>query len=103
MVKVRVIINIIFFFEIILKLIRKKFFFSLGNAVYAQSADLVCTAPFPCMPIYFHNDTPSHDLYRSAYFSTYSGVWYHGDFIFINPNTGGVIMLGRSDGTLNPG
>ncbi|CAI2173799.1 10214_t:CDS:2 [Funneliformis geosporum] len=76
---------------------------SQGNPVYAESADLVCTAPFPCMPIYFWNDTPSHDLYRSAYFTTYNRVWYHSDFIFINPNTGGLIMLGRSDGTLNPG
>ncbi|KAG0003727.1 hypothetical protein BGZ65_001406 [Modicella reniformis] len=40
--------------------------------------------------------------YKAAYFDNYSGVWYHGDFMWINPNTGGILMLGRSDGTLNP-
>ncbi|ELK26438.1 Acetoacetyl-CoA synthetase [Myotis davidii] len=30
------------------------------------------------------------------------GVWAHGDYCKINPKTGGIIMLGRSDGTLNP-
>ncbi|KAF9082615.1 hypothetical protein BGX29_003722, partial [Mortierella sp. GBA35] len=40
--------------------------------------------------------------YKSAYFDNYQGVWYHGDFVWINPNTGGIVMLGRSDGTLNP-
>ncbi|CAG8493099.1 1411_t:CDS:2 [Diversispora eburnea] len=64
--------------------------------------DLVCTKPFPAMPIYFYNDDENHTKYTKAYFSNYSSIWYHGDFIWINPNTQGVIMLGRSDGTLNP-
>jgi acetoacetyl-CoA synthetase len=70
--------------------------------VYGEAADLVCTQPFPCQPVYFWND---HDLnkYKSAYFDMYKGVWYHGDFIWINPTTLGLVMLGRSDGTLNPG
>ncbi|CAG8784884.1 39003_t:CDS:2 [Gigaspora margarita] len=71
--------------------------------VYAKPADLVCTKPFPCMPIYFYNDDHKNSKYMSAYFSNYSSVWYHGDYVWINPNTGGVVMLGRSDGTLNPG
>ncbi|CAG8592269.1 13841_t:CDS:2 [Cetraspora pellucida] len=71
------------------------------NPVYAKSADLVCTKPFPCMPLYFYND--SHNTkYMEAYFSNYTSIWYHGDYMWINPNTGGVVMLGRSDGTLNP-
>nr|D7PHZ3.1 RecName: Full=Malonamoyl-CoA synthetase vrtB; AltName: Full=Viridicatumtoxin synthesis protein B [Penicillium aethiopicum]ADI24927.1 VrtB [Penicillium aethiopicum] len=40
--------------------------------------------------------------YESSYFAKYPGVWAHGDHIQINPRTGGLIMLGRSDGTLNP-
>ncbi|KAK9709369.1 hypothetical protein K7432_009073 [Basidiobolus ranarum] len=69
--------------------------------VYGQSGDLVCIKPFPCMPVYFWNDEDG-SKYKSAYFDNYDGVWYHGDFVYINASTGGVIMLGRSDGTLNP-
>ncbi|GAB5589527.1 hypothetical protein Unana1_04427 [Umbelopsis nana] len=70
--------------------------------VLGQSADLVCTAPFPCMPVYMYKDDEPRSKYMNAYFSVYQHVWYHGDFVWINPNTKGVIMLGRSDGTLNP-
>ncbi|KAJ1980885.1 hypothetical protein H4R33_005367 [Dimargaris cristalligena] len=69
--------------------------------VYNESGDLVCTRPFPCMPVYFWNDTDGR-RYRRAYFDHYPEVWYHGDFVWINRSTGGVVMLGRSDGTLNP-
>ncbi|CAG8568363.1 5644_t:CDS:10 [Ambispora leptoticha] len=72
------------------------------NPVLAKPGDLVCTRPFPCMPVFFWNDPDNHK-YRAAYFDNYSSVWYHGDFLWINPNTGGLVMLGRSDGTLNPG
>ncbi|KAI9024374.1 acetoacetate-CoA ligase [Phycomyces nitens] len=72
-----------------------------NKPVYAQSADLVCTRPFPCMPVYMYQD-PEGLKYKNAYFDVYDNVWYHGDFVWINPKTGGVIMLGRSDGTLNP-
>lgn len=70
--------------------------------VLGQSADLVCTAPFPCMPVYMYKDDSNRSKYMNAYFSVYQHVWYHGDFVWINPKTKGVIMLGRSDGTLNP-
>ena len=74
-----------------------------GRNVYGVSGDLVCTRAFPCMPIYFWNDThPPNARYKEAYFSQYPGVWYHGDFVWLNPNTKGVVMLGRSDGTLKP-
>ncbi|KAI7861446.1 acetoacetate-CoA ligase [Spinellus fusiger] len=72
-----------------------------NTPVYAESADLVCTVPFPCMPVYMYAD-PGHAKYKAAYFDQYDNIWYHGDFVWINPNTGGVVMLGRSDGTLNP-
>lgn len=72
-----------------------------GKKTESSSGDLVCTRPFPCMPVYFWGDE-KNEKYRDAYFSTYPGVWYHGDYVYINPKTGGVIMLGRSDGTLKP-
>ncbi|KAG0019121.1 hypothetical protein BGZ80_006266 [Entomortierella chlamydospora] len=73
-----------------------------NTPVYGQSGDLVCSKLFPCMPVYFWDDLPEHKKYKAAYFDNYPGVWYHGDFVWINPNTGGIVMLGRSDGTLNP-
>ncbi|KAI8346988.1 hypothetical protein B0O80DRAFT_392144 [Mortierella sp. GBAus27b] len=72
-----------------------------GSAVFGSSGDLVCSRLFPCMPVYFWDDG-DYKKYRGAYFDNYSGIWYHGDFVWINPNTGGIVMLGRSDGTLNP-
>jgi acetoacetyl-CoA synthetase len=72
-----------------------------GHSVRNQRAELVCTAPFPSMPIYFWND-PRGEKYHAAYFDTYPNVWRHGDFIEINER-GGVVIYGRSDATLNPG
>lgn len=67
-----------------------------------EPGELVCTKPFPSMPVRFWND-PEFQLYRAAYFDKIPGVWAHGDFIHMNPKTnGGIVMLGRSDGTLNP-
>lgn len=74
---------------------------SEGNAVLNQSGELVCTKPFPSMPTKFWNDADG-SKYRSAYFSRFNGIWCHGDFCKINSATGGIVMLGRSDGTLNP-
>ncbi len=76
-------------------------FDSEGKPVVNQKAELVCTAPFPSMPLYFWND-PDGKKYHDAYFDIYPNVWRHGDFIEIT-NTGGVIIYGRSDTTLNPG
>ena len=72
-----------------------------GQSVTACQGELVCTAPFPSMPIYFWDD-PEGRKYKAAYFSVYPGVWRHGDFIEITER-GGVIFYGRSDATLNPG
>lgn len=72
-----------------------------GKSVIEQRGELVCTAPFPSMPIYFWND-PDDEKYESAYFDIYPGIWRHGDYISITKN-GGVIVHGRSDSTLNPG
>lgn len=53
------------------------------------------------MPVHFWND-PQGLKYKKAYFNKFAGVWTHGDFCSINSSTGGILMLGRSDGTLNP-
>jgi len=72
-----------------------------GTSVINQQGELVCTAPFPSMPIYFWND-PDNQKYHDAYFDAYSNVWRHGDYILITEK-GGVVIYGRSDATLNPG
>ena len=72
-----------------------------GKPIVGQQGELVCTAPFPSMPIYFWNDEDG-GRYQSAYFEAYPGIWAHGDFIEVTER-GGVIMYGRSDATLNPG
>ncbi|MFO7751947.1 MAG: acetoacetate--CoA ligase, partial [Desulfobacteraceae bacterium] len=60
--------------------------------VVGRTGELVCTAPFPSMPICFWND-PDGYKYRSAYFEDYPGIWTHGDFIMVTER-GGVIMFG---------
>jgi acetoacetyl-CoA synthetase len=65
------------------------------------AGELVCTRPFPSMPVGFWND-PDGARYRDAYFARFPGVWHHGDFAQWTAH-GGMILLGRSDATLNPG
>ena len=72
-----------------------------GRPVIGQQGELVCCKPFPSMPIYFWDD-PDGQKYHSAYFDVYPGIWRHGDFVIVTER-GGVVMLGRSDATLNPG
>jgi acetoacetyl-CoA synthetase len=66
-----------------------------------QKGELVCTLPFPSMPIGFWND-PDGRKYRAAYFDSWPGVWRHGDYVEWTPQ-GGMIIYGRSDAVLNPG
>lgn len=72
-----------------------------GKSQIGEKGELVCTKPFPSMPIGFLND-PTGERYRSAYFDRYDNTWCHGDFLEINER-GGVVIHGRSDTTLNPG
>jgi acetoacetyl-CoA synthetase len=72
-----------------------------GKSVINEKGELVCTAPFPSLPVYFWND-PENIKYKSAYFEHFAGVWRHGDYVKIT-ETGGVVVYGRSDATLNPG
>jgi len=63
--------------------------------------ELVCTRPFPSMPVSFWND-PDGSRYKSAYFDFFPGVWRHGDWAAFTEH-GGLVIYGRSDATLNPG
>ena len=66
-----------------------------------EAGELVCTRPFPSMPVAFWGD-PDGALYRAAYFADYPMVWRHGDWI-TRTSHGGYTISGRSDATLNPG
>jgi len=72
-----------------------------GKPILNRQGELVCTAPFPSMPVYFWDDEEGAK-YHAAYFDVYPDIWRHGDFIQITDH-GGVTMYGRSDATLNPG
>jgi len=72
-----------------------------GESVVGQKGELVCTAPFPSMPVAFWND-PDGAKYRAAYFERFPGVWHHGDYALLTER-GGLVILGRSDAVLNPG
>ncbi len=72
-----------------------------GTAARGQKGELVCTAPFPSMPLCFWND-PGDRRYHETYFSRFPGVWCHGDFAELTEHDG-MIIYGRSDTTLNPG
>jgi len=71
-----------------------------GKPVFNQKDELVCTNPYPTMPLYFWNDE-NNQKYHDAYFNVYPNVWRHGDYIEIT-ETGRAIIYGRSDATLNP-
>ena len=66
-----------------------------------QKGELVCTAPFPTMPLGFWND-PGEARYRAAYYERFPGVWRHGDWSELTEH-GGMVIYGRSDAVLNPG
>ena len=72
-----------------------------GTPVRETPGELVCTRPFPSMPVAFWND-PDGALYRAAYFEYFAGVWRHGDWAEITAHDG-LIIHGRSDATLNAG
>ncbi|GHA85875.1 acetoacetate--CoA ligase [Modicisalibacter luteus] len=72
-----------------------------GKPLREDKGELVCTRPFPSMPIGFWND-PNGERYRDAYFSTFPGIWAHGDYAEITA-VDGLIIHGRSDAVLNPG
>ncbi|WP_081679005.1 acetoacetate--CoA ligase [Methylobacter luteus] len=72
-----------------------------GQPLQGEKGELVCTAPFPSMPVGFWND-PEQRQYHAAYFEKFPGVWSHGDYVALT-DQGGMIIYGRSDAVLNPG
>jgi acetoacetyl-CoA synthetase len=72
-----------------------------GRSVREEQGELVCTMPFPSMPVAFWNDADG-SKYRAAYFERFPGVWRHGDYAEITKHDG-VVIYGRSDAVLNPG
>jgi acetoacetyl-CoA synthetase len=80
---------------------RVEIFNAQGQSVRGERGELVCTAPFPSMPLGFWDD-PDSRRYRAAYFERFPGVWHHGDFATLTEHDG-LIIHGRSDAVLNPG
>ncbi|MEP6689231.1 MAG: acetoacetate--CoA ligase [Gemmatimonadales bacterium] len=72
-----------------------------GQPIRGAEGELVCTRPFPSMPVAFWDD-PDGARYRAAYFDVFPGVWRHGDWARLTPHDS-LVILGRSDATLNPG
>jgi len=72
-----------------------------GRPLQGEKGELVCTRPFPSMPVGFWND-PDGARYRAAYFEKYPNVWRHGDWCEVTGH-GGIVIYGRSDAVLNPG
>src|ERR1700683_3154394 len=80
---------------------RVEVFDSAGRPLQGERGELVCTAPFPSMPIGFWGDADG-SRYRAAYFERYPGVWHHADYAALTEHDG-LIIYGRSDAVLNPG
>ncbi len=72
-----------------------------GEPVQGEKGELVCTKPFPSMPIGFWND-PDDAKYKAAYFEVFPNIWTHGDYCELTEH-GGMVIYGRSDAVLNPG
>ncbi|MGA7824929.1 MAG: acetoacetate--CoA ligase, partial [Steroidobacteraceae bacterium] len=80
---------------------RVEIFDDAGRPLRGERGELVCTAPFPSMPLGFWND-PDGSRYRGAYFERFPGVWHHGDYAALTAHDG-IVIYGRSDAVLNPG
>ena len=72
-----------------------------GEPVREEKGELVCTKPFPSMPIRFWNDD-NNERYHDAYFDRFDNTWCHGDYAELTEHDG-IVIYGRSDATLNPG
>ncbi|AMW34320.1 acetoacetyl-CoA synthetase [Haematospirillum jordaniae] len=71
-----------------------------GKPIRGEKGELVCTKAFPAVPVGFWGDTDGAK-FRSAYFERFPGIWTHGDWVELT-GSGGIIVYGRSDATLNP-
>jgi acetoacetyl-CoA synthetase len=70
-----------------------------GRPVIGEVGELVCTRPFPSMPLFFWGDEDSA-RYRESYFADWPGIWRHGDWLTIGTD-GSCTISGRSDATIN--
>jgi acetoacetyl-CoA synthetase len=80
---------------------RVEIFDEAGRSVRGRKGELVCTAPFPSMPLGFWND-PDGSRYHAAYFERFPDTWHHGDYACLTEHDG-LVIFGRSDAVLNPG
>ena len=71
------------------------------KSIKNRKGELVCKNPFPSMPLKFWNDK-NDTKFKNAYFNRFKNTWHHGDYAEIK-KSGGFIIHGRSDTTLNPG
>lgn len=71
-----------------------------GKELVESPGELVCKKPFPSQPLYFWNDE-NNERFKASYFKRFPDVWHHGDWLTIS-NSGGAVIYGRSDATLNP-
>ena len=72
-----------------------------GKSLRGEKGELVCTQPFPCMPVSFWNDSDG-SKFNGAYFERFPNIWHHGDYVKLTDHNG-LIIYGRSDATLNSG
>ena len=78
-----------------------KIFDENGKILKNKKGELVCINPFPSMPLKFWNDKKD-EKFKKAYFDKYKNIWHHGDYAEVK-SSGGFVIYGRSDATLNPG
>jgi acetoacetyl-CoA synthetase len=80
---------------------RVQVYHDAGHPLREKQGELICTAPFPSMPVGFWND-PGGSRYRAAYFDRFPKVWCYGDFAILTQR-GALVILGRSVAVRNPG
>ncbi|XP_055933306.1 acetoacetyl-CoA synthetase-like isoform X1 [Argiope bruennichi] len=78
-----------------------KCFDAEGNSVIGQKGELVICTPNPSFPVGVWNDVKGRKL-EELYLTKYPGVWCQNDECWIDPNTRGMVIIGRSDDVLNP-
>jgi len=72
-----------------------------GKPIKNKKGELVCKNAFPTIPLKFWNDK-KNEKFKKAYFKKFNNIWHHGDYAELK-NSGGFVIYGRSDTTLNPG
>ena len=71
-----------------------------AEPVRGEIGELVCRQPWPAMTRGIWNDDAEGSRYHEAYWSTFDGLWRHGDYALID-EAGSWFILGRSDDVMN--